>query len=231
MMSIRLKIFRKFKKKLRFFYDRLFWLLNKSSCQCIGNQAAWYVPTSKLEKARYVVSGGVGWDISFETELAKFQNIEKILLFDPSSTGIKHIGSINLDQKIKFFPLGLAGHSGLVNASPPIIPGEGSFRLSENSNEDVVFQVITAVDIVNSYKLPKIDILKIDIEGFEYDFIEKMIDSKIFPEVILVEFHHFYKNISLKQTINTILLLRKKGYRIVHKKVNDFTFEKKTTSQ
>lgn len=35
-----------------------------------------------------------------------------------------------------------------------------------------------------------IDILKIDIEGSEYDVIEDLINSKIRPKELLNEFHH-----------------------------------------
>lgn len=60
----------------------------------------------------------------------------------------------------------------------------------------------------------KIDILKMDIEGAEYQVIEDMIVSKIYPTQILVKFHHRFLNVGLQKTKNSINSLKRAGYSL-----------------
>jgi hypothetical protein len=50
----------------------------------------------------------------------------------------------------------------------------------------------------------KIDLMKIDVEGSEYEIVEDMIRSQIKPQQLLIEFHHRFKNKSKIMTINAI---------------------------
>lgn len=59
-----------------------------------------------------------------------------------------------------------------------------------------------------------IDLVKMDIEGAEYQVLEDIINSKIFPTQILVEFHHRFPEIGLQKTKDAINLLKKSGYCI-----------------
>lgn len=71
-----------------------------------------------------------------------------------------------------------------------------------------------------------LDILKIDIQGFEYGVIEYIIENKLSITQICVEFHHFFKNIPFKWTVASINLLKKNGYSLVHKNGTDYLFVK-----
>lgn len=214
-----------FKKILRKIYDRAFYIFSTVDMIKVGNKNYWYVPANTINSISYVVSGGVGNDISFETMLSENDSVKRICLFDPSETGINHISKISLNHKIEFTPAGLSGETGVVVASPPVIEGEGSFRLGVSGHEgNVEFSVLDIKTVLERSKLPRVDLLKIDIEGFEYDFIENMISSNIFPMVILVEYHHFYENITFYNTFKSIFLLHRNGYRIVKKINNDFVF-------
>ena len=73
-----------------------------------------------------------------------------------------------------------------------------------------------------------IDILKMDIEGAEYDVIDDILSSNIAIKQILVEFHHRFPNVGLKKTKETIKKLNNFGYRIFHISNNgeDYSFIK-----
>jgi len=60
----------------------------------------------------------------------------------------------------------------------------------------------------------KIDLLKMDVEGSEYDVLENMLDEKIFPKQILVEFHHRFVKIGIGKTKRIISKLNSTGYKI-----------------
>ena len=59
-----------------------------------------------------------------------------------------------------------------------------------------------------------IDILKMDVEGAEYDVITDICQSEIRPQQILIEFHHRFPNVGLAKTRNTIEQIRKMGYKL-----------------
>ena len=43
--------------------------------------------------------------------------------------------------------------------------------------------------------------LKLDIEGGEFEILEEMVKRKIFPNVLLIEYHSKKANYSIKKTI------------------------------
>jgi hypothetical protein len=66
-----------------------------------------------------------------------------------------------------------------------------------------------------------IDLLKIDIEGAEYQVIENMLQDQIFPRILCIEFHAT-KQFNKETTINT---LKQAGYSLLHcKGSTDYTF-------
>lgn len=60
----------------------------------------------------------------------------------------------------------------------------------------------------------RLDLLKLDIEGFEYDVIDDIITSAIRPRFILVEFHHSKYAIDKSRTMASVQKLRDYGYQI-----------------
>jgi FkbM family methyltransferase len=188
----------------------------------IGTSDNWYILTNHISNA-IIYSGGVGKDITFEIALASEYNCS-VFLYDPSPTGKNTIESLELPKGINYFPLGLAERDGIVNFSEPINPLEGSFRLGgENTVE---FECRSISSLMKENKHDQIELLKIDIEGFEYAVIDDIISNKLKIRQIAVEFHDFYKEIKRGTTNRSIRLLKENGYTLVHKRGHDYTFVK-----
>lgn len=62
----------------------------------------------------------------------------------------------------------------------------------------------------------KIDILKMDVEGAEYEVIEDLLKSSMRPNILLIEFHHRFKGIGKEKTLDAVKALREAGYLIVN---------------
>lgn len=162
---------------------------------------------------------GVGQGMSFELELAKMMP-RPVLVFDPSPTGISTVAASDT-RNLQFFPVGLAAHTGTLQFSVPKDPGEGSYSVVQDGVDVVSFDCYDLPAIMRKNGDSSIDLLKMDIEGFEYDIIDQFLDQRIPIRQLCVEFHSWLRP---GQTRKTILKLYRAGYRIIHKRRGDHTF-------
>ena len=58
-----------------------------------------------------------------------------------------------------------------------------------------------------------LDIIKMDIEGAEYEVISDIYESEIRPEQILVEFHHRFPGVGIIKTSEALDILKAMGYQ------------------
>jgi FkbM family methyltransferase len=75
-----------------------------------------------------------------------------------------------------------------------------SSSVFKNGRKLQEIQLIKAVDFFKNYKMEKIDLMKINIEGGEYDLLEHLIESKFVQHInnIQVQFHDFIPNAEIK---------------------------------
>ena len=59
-----------------------------------------------------------------------------------------------------------------------------------------------------------IDVVKLDIEGAEYDVIENMLEAGVRPSQLLVEFHHRRPDIGTDKTRQALADLKIAGYQV-----------------
>ena len=72
-----------------------------------------------------------------------------------------------------------------------------------------------------------IDLLKLDIEGAEYEVIDDMLKQRLPVRQVLVEFHNnLLPGIRRRQTVRAILKMAAAGYRLVKKDGENHTFIK-----
>jgi hypothetical protein len=69
-------------------------------------------------------------------------------------------------------------------------------------------------DIVHELGHKRIDVLKMDIEGAEYQTIESILASKIEIDQVLVEFHERFFPDGREKTMNILAMLEKGGFQI-----------------
>lgn len=204
-------------------YDSLF-CKDWPEIKKVGSGSSWHISTAGLNMESVVYSAGVGLDISFERELVERFGIV-VELFDPSPTGIKTMQKLeNSVHGINFHPVGLAGSSGTFQFGTPKNPREGSYTITTGKESSVDFRCYDLRDLMRQRGNNKVDLLKMDIEGFEYGVIDSIIQNKLDIRQICVEYHHFMKGIALLKTLRSILKLKSAGYRLIYKTRFDYTF-------
>ena len=69
-----------------------------------------------------------------------------------------------------------------------------------------------------------VDVLKIDIEGFEYEVLQDCLAARIPIRQICVEFHDFFPDIAKAKTRIMIQAIESQGYDLIHRHRHDHTF-------
>lgn len=220
-------MFTRIKFRIKVIGLRILSLGPKPVMRRVGN---WTLVPGLVSKESYVVSAGAGTNISFEQELSRVFGC-KVDLFDPTPTGIEYMAHIsNLEPKIKFHEIGLAGVSGVIPFGLPDREEEGSYRAALPGEHGSSFPCVTVSDLQKASGRPEIDVLKLDIEGFEYQVIDDLLKSRVPIRQLLVEFHT-RNQISIKEGFGAlvwyIIKLRLYGLRLVHVTASDFTFVRK----
>ena len=162
---------------------------------------------------------GVGKGISFEQGLAKIAT-KPIVVLDPTPTATPTIARTELGN-LEFFAVGLAAHDGMVEFSVPQDPDEGSFSVPREGLQRMSFECRSLSTIMRQKSDRAIDLLKMDIEGFEYDIIEQILAKQLPVRQLCVEFHDWLRP---GQTLKTIWRLHQSGYELIFKHRGDHTF-------
>jgi len=219
-------------KNLRFriFYGAL--LCRRHPLIELGNRpnyAQWMFCPSGLDENSIVYSGGVGRDLSFDHALVKKFGCP-VNLFDGTPTGNETMTlPENKIPQFKYHPVALAGRCGVLTFSQPQDKVEGSWAWFKHSGGAAALEV-PCVDLATLMRRnghDHIDLLKIDIEGAEYEVIDDLLRRRLPVKQVLVEFHHrILPGVRRGQTTRAILKMVAAGYRLLKKDVDNHTFLK-----
>lgn len=176
----------------------------------------WTVAPSGLKRGGIAYSLGVGEDATFDTALIEHFGME-VHAFDPTPRAIAWVSRQNLPPGFHFHPTGVGGHDGTADFAPSGNSGNPSYRMRENAalaSAPVTCPVRKLSTLTRMLGHPQVELLKIDIEGAEYDVIDDLLDSDIEVHQLLVEFHHRFGNIGRGRTARAVSCLQEAGYRI-----------------
>lgn len=179
----------------------------------------WPVSVSGLGSQSTVYSFGAGTDISFDlAAIEKFGCM--VLVFDPTSKSIAWITGQTLPDRLMFYPIGIDQADGEAVFHSPPDADHVSFAVNPTSSvrgqPSISASVMRLESIVAHLAPGPPDILKLDIEGFEYRVIADILSGPIRPAQLLVEFHHKKYGFEVADTARSVASLKNAGYRIFH---------------
>jgi FkbM family methyltransferase len=181
-----------------------------------GNSyCGWKIPTGFLGRNAIVVDVGLGEDISFSQSLMNIYGCE-VHGFDPTPRSIEFVEKLGLD-KFHLHAFGLAEHSGTRKFYLPADQSyvSGAITKQENSGDrQLDVEVLTLDDVFDIVDCQFIDVLKMDIEGAEYEVIlgKAFADKAPFIKILAVEFHHRWSIYGKSQTDVAVQRLRQLGF-------------------
>lgn len=196
-----------------YFYD-----VNPRKTLLGSDYGGWTIMPEGLDSSSTIYSFGVGNDVSFD--LALIQRFAcNVHGFDPSPPVARWIATQDLPASYVFHDYGLGASDGEISFFAPS-PRSGMFSTSNRhrhvSNSEVKLAVRTLSTIAAALGSTCIDVLKMDIEGAEYDLLPSIVQCPIPIKQLLIEFHHRIGIGSLKDTVSGVEQLRSAGFQLFH---------------
>lgn len=202
----------------------------------------WTVPKSLIDENSSCILAGAGDDISFDLELLHNYRC-KIVICDPTPKSKNLIDNFfrkgsyeftdfigqnkklyfekeTLNEKLMFVNEGIYGKSDMMEFFFPKIENHASLSIlpnitSVNNNKSAKFKVTSLEDLIMINKIENISLIKLDIEGAEYNVIENF-NFKTIPElnIICIEFHKTTK-FYFMNLVKYCIILYLKGFKPV----------------
>jgi FkbM family methyltransferase len=182
----------------------------------LGNQyAGFYVVPELLNSNSIVYSFGVGEDISFDRALIEIFSCT-IYAFDPTPNSIKYIKEQGNIENFNFSPVGIYKKDCSVDFFLPKNPNyvSGSIYHENTLEEKIPVPMKKIQTIFKELKHIKIDLIKLDIEGAEYDVMDDILDLGMNIPQILIELHHRFSTIGIAKTKDLLQKMYRAGYKI-----------------
>jgi len=182
-----------------------------------SDYGGFYVHLPVLNEESVVLSFGVGEDVSFDRQLIESRQL-KIYAFDPTPGVEKFVQSFQDEtDNFHFLPVGL----GVKDREEWFYPPENPEHISgsvvpKDATRAKAFpvQMKTLSTIVSEARIDRFDLLKLDIEGAEYEVIPQILNNGFKPLQILVEVHPDLFSDGRKRTRKLVKLLNENGYQI-----------------
>jgi FkbM family methyltransferase len=175
----------------------------------------WAVPLNFLDSRSTVVDVGLGEDISFSQSL-----IEKydcvVHGFDPTPRAIEYVTTLN-QKNFKLHPIGLAARSGKAEFHLPNNQDHVSGTIGTAKHTGIrklEVSLASLEDVLQLIGTNKPDLLKIDIEGAEYEVLmsDGFARYAKYIAVLCLEFHHRWENFGKQATLSAVSRLIELGF-------------------
>jgi FkbM family methyltransferase len=192
-----------------------------------NSSEGWWISPKHLN-SNIIFSFGLGEDISFDLGMIEKYNVT-VYGFDPTPKSIRYLDSLDLPKNFKLKKYAISNKDGELIFNLPINENHvsGSFTNIKSQNRITVqAKKLSTILEELEFDIDDIDIVKMDIEGSEYEVIEDMLSNNIKPKQLLVEYHHFFDFISNKKTIDNIKLLLN-NYELFHIEDYNYSFIRK----
>ncbi len=213
----------------------------------------WIIPAGLLHAGSVCYLAGAGEDISFDTALAMRYH-SRIFIFDPTPRSKAHFDRLmeavhngipmpinqqapreiyELDKEaaalLHFEEIGIWNRTATLKFFAPKDASHISHSIANLQDTGTYFEarVERLSEIMRSKAHDSLDLLKIDIEGAEFEVIDSILEDKPDIKILCVEFHTGKDRADgMNRIRETVKKLERNGYAVIARENFDFTFMK-----
>lgn len=182
--------------------------------------AGWHYIPELLGPDSLVYSLGVGDSIDLDMDLINHFSLT-VHTFDPTPYSEEWISSLELPANLVFHPWAAAGEDGSLRLYRRINKRGKKSQVMWTAEGDagdgadfIDAPAYTIRSMMEKLGHERIDVLKIDVEGAEYEILDSLGEADKLPTQLLVEYHHRFPGIGKQRTATSIASLRTLGYQI-----------------
>lgn len=117
-----------------------------------------------------------------------------VMIFEPVPNFAKIISErFDKNSKVQIFQLALGGKNSVEQMSINSVSSSVLRKVSKNS---ITINIVNIVDWLDTHSIDRIDLMKINIEGAEYELLDKLLNSPYIDKIneLLIQFHNFVPN-------------------------------------
>lgn len=169
----------------------MFPIAKRSDARRLGSDyGGWTVPLDLLDQSSICYLAGTGLDVSFDLELIDLLGC-RVYAFDPTPGAVDYVRkTVPADAPYSFEPIGLWSENATKQFYAPRDSSAISHSIVNLQGTEDYFEAPceTVPTVMQRYGHQHIDLLKLDIEGAEYDVLDQMLRANVYPAVLCVEF-------------------------------------------
>lgn len=211
----------------------------------------WYCCPALLGSDRTAMCCGAGEDISFDVALNAKWGL-RIICVDPTPRSVRHVESLLAagrdgrrmlieagplcyemtgfrEVNFTFVACAVWSSDGVLDLFAPKDPAHVSYSAVNLQHTSELIQVRsnTVGTLLRDFGVVQLSLLKLDIEGAEYEVLHSMLGAGILPEQLLVEFDQINQPLTplfWVELVRILRALRGAGYRLVHRERANYVF-------
>jgi FkbM family methyltransferase len=191
-----------------------------------SDYGGWVAPVNRVKADWICYSGGIGEDTTFDEELIKRCGCQ-VWGFDPTPKAIQYVEreKKRLGPRFHFLNCGLWSSEMTLRFHVPEDPSNPSFSVLKltDSEEFVEAPCKSVPQLMRELGHERVDLLKIDVEGAEFEVLKSVLSGDVKPSVLCVEYD---MPVSVLKMHRSVMNLRKVGYNLVSIDGLNYTFVK-----
>jgi FkbM family methyltransferase len=192
-----------------------------------SDYGGWSVPDDRLGAESICYSVGVGDDMSFDVGLIKQYGCT-VHAFDPTPKAVAYAAAQQVQAGLHFHPVGLWSTEGEIPFHAPRNRAHASYSaLNLQDTDHIVHCPVKRLStLMTELRHDHLDLLKMDIEGAEFEVIASLLADNLSIETICVEFHRNVAGIG--RIVQTIQELGRNGWEPIAAEEWNFTLLRPT---